>query len=123
MEMKLSAKEEEEVRQRREIAKIPKEEQKAFLDRLRVLSRYKYLPIREDKIKLSLEEEIFDNDRLFGGEILTITEIKQQEERKKKFWRLLKVLRGIGTILMMRIKFLKMSMTTKGELTLKKSGS
>jgi len=83
LELKLTTKEEEEVKQRREIAQIPKEDQHEYTEKLRILSRRKYLPTREEKILTFLKGEVDDNDRLFGDMKITKVEQQEQEERKK----------------------------------------
>jgi len=82
LELKLTTKEEEEVKQRREIAQIPKEDQHEYTEKLRILSRRKYLPTREVKIWTFLKGEVEDNERLFGD--MKITKVEQQEQEEKK---------------------------------------
>jgi len=78
LEIKLGAKEEEEVKSRRQIAEIPKDERPEFVDRLRLVS-----PICKDRNLRRLKEEIEDNGWLFGEVDITDYEKKEQEGRRK----------------------------------------
>jgi len=75
--------EHEDSERRNVVQNLPEDQKEDVVDRLRVISRRKYLEEREKKKILELEEEILDDRYIFDGQSLTLAE-KQELELKVK---------------------------------------
>jgi len=97
MEIRVGEEESEALQKRKKISEIPKEDRKDFVDRLREVSRRTYVKDREPKILRNIQEEVADNEALFGDIPLGRVERQTNEVQKKKFYRLRNKHNGILT--------------------------